>query len=429
MAGADESSSAPAVSGAGAATARPPARGFLAAFSSLRVRNYRYLWLGQVGSATAMHADIVARSWLTWELTHSTVAVALVNLARSLPMLALGMFGGVIADRFDKKRTLFLIQLWTFAIYAAMAADVLTGLVQLWHVYVYAFLIGIGFALNQPVRTSFVPQLVDRAHLLNALSLNSIAINATRLVGPAAIGSLIAFAGGVGPAYAVSAGFYGLVLWSTSMIRPDRASAPQRTRATMVGQLFEGFRFLGTNRLVLALVILGLGPLAFGQAYITMLPQYVTEVLHTGAEGVGIIPSVAAIGGLAGGLFIASRGDIPHKGRVMLIGGVLYGGSLMLLSLVHLIWLAFPLVILIGASQTSFRASNNSTILEAAPERMHGRIVSLTLLDTAMAPVAALAGGFVADHLGAAAGILFIGSVCVGIVLLVSLIVPAVQRV
>ncbi|MBI4220196.1 MAG: MFS transporter, partial [Chloroflexi bacterium] len=254
-------------------------RGFLTAFSSLRVRNYRYLWFGQVGSATAMHADIVARSWLTWELTHSTVAVALVNLMRSLPMLALGLFGGVVADRFDKKRTLLLIQAWTFLIYAVMALVVLTGHVKMWQVYTYAFLIGIGFALNQPVRTSFVPQLVDRKHLLNALSLNSIAINATRLVGPAAIGSLIAFAGGVGLAYAVSAGFYALVLWSTTMIRPEHASAPQKTRESMVGQLFEGFRFMGENRLVLALVILGLGPLAFGQAYITMLPQYVTEVL------------------------------------------------------------------------------------------------------------------------------------------------------
>lgn len=136
-------------------------KGLLAAFSSLKVRDFRYLWLGQVGSATAMHSDIVARSWLTWELTGSTVAVALVNVMRSVPMLGLGLFGGVIADRFDKRKTLLFIQAWTLLIYLAMAIVVLTGVVELWHVYTYAFLIGVGFALNQPVRTSFVPQLVD----------------------------------------------------------------------------------------------------------------------------------------------------------------------------------------------------------------------------------------------------------------------------
>jgi MFS family permease len=409
---------------------RASSGGFLAAFSSLRVRNYRYLWLGQMCSSTAMHADIVARSWLAWDLTGSTVAVALVNVARSTPMLALGLFGGVIADRFDKRRTLMLIQGWTLAVYAAMAALVLSGHVELWHVYAYAFLIGIGFALNQPVRTSFVPQLVDRAHLLNALSLNSIAINSTRLLGPAAIGALIVWAdGSVGPAYAVSAGFYVFVVLSTTMIRPVRAAGERRKRGSMVGELFEGFRFMGQNRLVLALVVLGLGPLAFGHSYITMLPAFVTEVLHSDALGLGAIPSVAAIGGLTGGLLIASRGNIPHKGPVMLGAGFLYGGALMVMSGVHLLWLVFPIVVVVGASQTAFRASNNSTLLEVAPERMHGRVISVTLMDTALGPVAALAGGAVSDQFGAPAGIFFIGAVCVGIVGLVALLYPAVRRV
>ncbi|MBM3960072.1 MAG: MFS transporter [SAR202 cluster bacterium] len=404
-------------------------KGLLAAFSSLKVRDFRYLWLGQVGSATAMHSDIVARSWLTWELTGSTVAVALVNVMRSVPMLGLGLFGGVIADRFDKRKTLLFIQAWTLLIYLAMAIVVLTGVVELWHVYTYAFLIGVGFALNQPVRTSFVPQLVDRAHLLNALTLNSIAINSTRLLGPAAIGFLIVFAGGVGPAYAVSAAFYTVVVLSTLQIRPRPVQADQRARGSMVGQLLEGFQYLGKNRLVLALVVLGLGPLAFGHSYITMLPAFSEQVLNRGADGVGIIPSVAAIGGLAGGLVIASRGNIPHKGRLMLLAGMIYGAALMAMSLVHVLWMVFPIVIIIGASQTTFRASNNSTILEAAPDRMHGRMISVTMMDTALGPVAALAGGVVADQYGVAAGIFFIGAVCAVIVLAVGVIVPAVRRI
>ena len=187
-------------------------------FSSLKIQNFRYLWFGHLGSAMAMNADIVARSWLTWELTHSTVSVAIVNLMRAIPMLVLGLMGGVIADRFDKRLVLLIIQTWTLVIYAIMTFVVISGIVELWHVYAYSFLIGLGFAMNMPVRTAFMPQLVDKANLLNALSLHSVGTNATRLAGPAAIGFIIAITGGVGPAYAISAVFYLMVIWTTIMI-------------------------------------------------------------------------------------------------------------------------------------------------------------------------------------------------------------------
>ncbi|MEX0761843.1 MAG: MFS transporter [Dehalococcoidia bacterium] len=402
--------------------------GVFKTFSSLRIRAFRYLWFGQLGSAMAMHSDIVARSWLAWELSHSTTAVALVNLARAIPMLTLGLFGGVVADRFDKRRVLMLIQAWTLAIYIVMTVVVLFDLVQLWHVYAYSLLIGVGFAMNQPVRMSFVPQLVDKAHLLNALSLSSIAINATRLAGPAAIALIISMAGGVGPAYAVSAGFYAIVLWTTMMI-PRQPPVEQRNRGSMVGQLIEGFRFIGQNRMVLALVVLGLGPLAFGHSYITMLPAYVTQVLgHDDAGPLGLILSVGAVGGLSGGLLVASRGDIRSKGRLMIITGVIYGVALMVFGFLEWLLAVLPLVIVIGASQTIFRASNNSTLLELAPERLRGRIVSVTLLDTALGSVAAIIGGLIADSAGVSTGLFVMGVICFGIVALVAVLSPGVRR-
>lgn len=388
------------------------------------------MWFGQLSSATAMHADILARSWLTWQLTGSTVAVALVNLARAAPMLTLGLFGGVVADRFDKRRVLIIIQIWTIAVYSVMTVIVFTGVVQLWHVYAYAFLIGIGFAMNQPVRYSFIPQLVGKEHLLNALSLSSIAINSTRLGGPAIIGFLIALSGNnVGPAYAVSAGFYVIALWSTTMIGHTEAAESGKPRGSMVSQLFEGFRYIGENRLILALVLLALGPLAFGHSYTTMLPAFATDVLGRGAESIGAIQSVGAIGGLVGGLFIASRGNIPYKGRVMLVSGFMYGAMLMLFGFINVFALVFPVMILIGMSQTIFRASNNTTLLENAPARMRGRIMSVTLLDTALGSGAAVLGGFVADNAGVPTALFTVGAICFGIVALVALVYPKVRRV
>ncbi len=399
----------------------------IAAFSSLKIRNFRYLWLGHLGSAMAMHADVVARSWLTWELTQSTLSVAFVNLIRAVPMLALGLMGGVIADRFDKRRVLLIMQTWTLVIYTLMAAVVLSGIVELWHVYTYSFLIGLGFAMNQPVRTAFMPQMVDKAHLLNAFSLHSVATNATRLIGPAAIGFIIAIMGGVGTAYAISAGFYAIVIWTTVMIKSE--TPPREDQgATLMGQFVEGFRFIIENRLIFALVILGIAPLAFGRSYITMLPAYVVDILNKGPETVGAILSLAAIGSVTGGLFIASRDNIRFKGRLMLGASMVYGSMVMIFGFVQGLIVLIPIVIMIGASQVSFRASNSSLLLELSPERLRGRVMSVTLLDTAFGSVVTILGGIISDYAGVTMGLFLMGVICLGIAVFISIYYPAVRR-
>ena len=133
-------------------------------FASLTERNFRYLWFGQVGAATAMHADLVARSWLVFELTGSSLAVAGVNVARAVPMLLIGLFGGVAADRWDRKRLLIIIQVWSLLLNAAMAIIVIGGWVEMWHIYVLAFLLGSGMAMNQPVL--LLPFFLLKLHLL-----------------------------------------------------------------------------------------------------------------------------------------------------------------------------------------------------------------------------------------------------------------------
>ncbi len=411
------------------AIAGTTSRGFMAAFDSLRIHDFRFMWFGQVSSATALHADILARSWLTWQLTGSTVSVVLVNLVRTIPMLTVGIFAGVIADRFDKKKILFMIQAWTIAVYIGIATVVLLDIVQLWHVYAYSLLIGFGFAVNQPVRMSFIPRLVGKDKLLNALSLSSIAINSTRLGGPAVIGFLIAFTG-IGSAFVISALMYTIALWTTTRIRTSGAPAADRNSGGSVfADLLEGYRFMGENRLVLVLVILALGPLSFGHSWTMLLPQFVDQVLDADAGLLGIITSVGAVGGLTGGLFIASRGNIPHKGAVMIGAGLLYGTALMLFGLVTLLIAVIPLVIMIGVSQTVFRAANTSTLLENAPDRLRGRIVSVTLLDTAMGPMAGLLAGVIADRSGVSAGLFTIGVICFGIVALVAITYPKIRRI
>ncbi len=376
-----------------------------------------------------MWADQVARSWLTWQLTGSATAVGLVNVFRALPLITFGLLGGVVADRFDKRTILIVIQTWSLCIYIAMAILLLGDWIKPWHVYFTALLLGVGMALNQPVRTSLVPQLLGGRLLVNAISLNSIAINVTRLTGPAAIGFLIALAGdNVAPAYVIAVVVYVMIIFSTVRIdfKSVQASGP---RPSFVSDLVEGFRYLVLdNRTALMLVVLAAGPLAFAFSYITLLPVYVTEVLDGGSSGFGLIQSVSAIGALVGGFTLASLRDVPHKGRIMMITGISYGALVMILGSVGWIYLAFAVVIFIGASQTVFRTANNSALLQITPPRLQGRVLSITFLDMGVQSVAAILAGAITDAYSVAVGMAVLGGMCVVIVAIVGIGAPTVRR-
>ena len=397
-----------------------------APLASLSNRNFRLLWLGQVGQASSMWAEQVARNWLIWELTESGLALGLVNLFRAAPLLVFGLWAGVAADRYDKRKLLILMQVWSFLVYVATAVLIVGGWIEVWHIYVTVALLAAGMAMNQPVRTAWVPQLVGQAQLLNALSLNSIAINTTRLIGPALIGVLIAVTD-VGVAYIISAVLYTLVILSTFLIKAPPPLAP-KGKGSMTEQLLEGFRFMSQDRLVLLLVVIGLGPLAFAFSYMTLLPILATDVLGMGSGGFGALMSAGAVGGLIGGLTLASRSDIAHKGRLMLVAGVGYGIVLILLGGLPWAVAVFPIISLAGACQTVFRTSNNAALLQLTPPSLQGRIISMTLLDTAMSPLASVAAGLIADVIDVSAAMAVIGGVCIVIVAGIALLEPRIGR-
>jgi MFS family permease len=398
-------------------------------FASLQNRNFRLLWFGMLGQSSAMWADQVARSWLAWQLTGSATAIGLVNVFRALPLITIGLLGGVIADRFDKRKILIVIQLWSLSIYIAMAVLLVGGWIELWHIYLTAFLLGAGMSMNQPVRTSMIPQLLEGKLLLNALSLNSIAINVSKLSGPAGVGFLIAMAdGNVAPAYIIAVVVYVLVIVFTVMIDYQSKGTGQQ-QFSFRSEFVEGFRYLLVeNRTALALVILAIGPLAFAFSYVTLLPVLVTEVFNAGPSSFGAIQSVGAIGALVGGFWLASSRSISRKGRLMLITGVIYGGAVIVLGNVKWLIAAFAISIIIGACQTIFRAANNSTLLEITPQRLQGRVVSITFLDMGIQSAAAIMAGMITDAYGVAVGMATLGGLCVGIVAIVIIAVPSVRR-
>ena len=379
-----------------------------------------------MGSATGMHADMLARSWLVWELTGSFTAVAGVNVARGVPMLAFGLFGGVIADRFDRKKVLLILQTWTMFMHAVMAALVISGHVELWHIYGLAALLGISMSMNQPVRTSIIPELVGKERMLNAITLNSMAINGTRFIGPAAVAFIIGWQG-VGAAYIVSACMYLLVVMATLRIRLDFVK-PLAGTGNMVAQLFEGFRYMAGNRLLLTLILLGLGPLAIGIAHRSLLPGLVSDVLGQDVEMLGILQSAGAAGSLVAAVYLGSKTRIANRGYLMLGVTAIYGLALLAIGGSTVLWLIMPLYIASAMSQTIFRSANTMTLMEITPARLRGRVISMTLIDHSLSPAAGILAGLASDEWGVGAGFLLLGAGILGVVALAVIVNPRIRH-
>ena len=369
---------------------------------------------------------MLARSWLVWELTGSFTAVAGVNVARGVPMLVFGLFGGVIADRFNRQKILLVLQTWTMLMHAIMAALVISGNVELWHIYGLAALLGISMSMNQPVRTSIIPELVGKERMLNAITLNSMAINGTRFIGPAAVAFIIAWQG-VGAAYIVSTGMYMLVVMATLRIRLDFVK-PLAGTGNMVAQLFEGFRYLVGNRLLLTLVFLGLGPLAIGIAHRSLLPGLVSDVLGQDVEMLGILQSAGAGGAVVAALYLGSKDRIANRGYILLGATAIYGLALLAIGGATVLWLIMPLYITGAMSQTIFRSANTMTLMEITPARLRGRVISMTLIDHSLSPAAGILAGLASDAWGVGAGFLLLGAGILGVVALVAIVNPRIRH-
>ena len=414
-------------------TAQRVGRRISSAFASLSYREFRLLWYGQLAQAGTLWAEQVTRSWLAFELTGSALQLGSLQVVRGVSSLLLGMWGGVLADRFSKKALLMATQTWTLAIYTLLTAVTLSNNLELWHLYVSAVGLSLGGAINQPVRTSIVPSLVPESHILNALSLNSIAINASRLGTPIAVAALIALTGNGGWGYAICALLYVLMLWFTLLLREIEVD-PGAAARSMLRSMWEGLSFVGRNRLVLAHMLIAMGPLAFGLSFQWILVVYATETLGLGVTSFGALFTAGGIGALIGGVMIASSGTSARQGTVMLASGIVYGLMLIGMGLVGflstawpLFWFAAPFIMVIGASQSIFRATNNSRLLAHSPADMRGRVMGLTVPTQAVNALAALFAGALAELISPAFAMSALGAACLSIVLFVSVWQPRIR--
>jgi MFS family permease len=383
----------------------------LAAF---RHRDYRAFWLSQLVSLTGTWMQSLAQSWLVLSLTNSPVQLGLVNVCQFGPSLFLGLPGGVLADRLPKRNLLLVTQSTNGGLTAVLATLVVTGRLELWHIYATALAIGVVNAVDMPTRQSFVADLVGKRDLLNAVALNSALFNASRVVGPALAGVLLAQ---VGPAlcFVLNAASYAPVLGALATMRTRGAPTGDATEATIVGRLRQGLAHVrATPAALLPILLVGVVG-TFGMNFNVWVPLLARNDLTIGAEGFGLLMAALGVGSLCGALTLAFSGRAPHRRR-MLAAAVALGACEVLLALVVLTRQPVPLVMLLiagaGFGMSTTMALANTTVQTSTPDALRGRVMSIYMTVFAgSAPLGAWLAGVLSGTAGAPAAVAVGGTV------------------
>ncbi|WP_338697752.1 MFS transporter [Streptomyces sp. Q6] len=378
-------------------------------FASLKVRNYRLFATGAVISNTGTWMARITQDWLVLSLTGSSAAVGVTTAMQFLPMLLFGLYGGVIADRFAKRKLLFCTQGAMSLSGLFLAALTLSGHVQVWHVYLAAFFTGLVTVVDNPTRQSFVSEMVGPDQLRNAVSLNSANFQSARLIGPAVASALTA---AVGPGWAFLANglsflapLTGLMLIRTGELHKTKL-APRGK-----GQLKDGLRYVSQRpELIWPIVLVGFVG-TFGFNFPIWLSAYADDVFHGGVGQYGLFNTLMAIGSLAGALLAARRRST--RLRVLVGAAVGFGVLEVLAAWAPGVWAFAPMIVLLGILGLTVNVTANSTVQMGTDPEMRGRVMSLFMMVfTGGTPLGGPLFGWLADQYGVRVSFTLGGVIC-----------------
>ena len=401
----------------------------LSTFESLKIRDYRLLWLGQISTSMGQWMDQVTRGWLMYQLTGSAADLGFVTAARGLPLLFFGVIAGALADRSGRKIQLVVAQVTNAGLNIILATLVLTGHVQPWHIYVTALLAGSVQAFQQPARQTLVSDLVGNHRLMNALALNSAALNGSRVLGPSIAGALIAAIGVSGSYYTQAAMYAVATIWTFQMRVPnphtDRAG---RAQEPFFASIQAGFAFVAKERNIRSLMMLALGPLTFAMSYTSLMPIIARTVLHGDARTQGLILSCVGAGSLVGALVVASMRRSYGYGLPMVIGALLFSGGVFAFASSHVLWLSCLLGVVVGSFNVTYTTQNQTLLQVLAPRRIRGRVMSIYLLSRGTVPLGAAVAGVLASRFSAPTAIHIMSGTAIGVIVLVCILQPQFLR-
>ena len=394
---------------------------------SLRLRNYRLYFFGQLISLIGSWMQTTAQQWLVYQLTGSELSLGAVTFASFIPVLVLSLGMGVIVDRVERRRLLVITQTLFMITAAALAVLTLTGVIEYWHIILLALLTGFGNALDMPARQAFNIDLVERDDVLNAIALNSSVFNGARIIGPA-IGGAVVAAVGAGPAFGLNAVSFLAVIGALLMMRLPPFTPPER-RGTGWHELRQGLAYLVHNRTVLGLVSMVAAFNLVGFPYVVLLPVFAAEVLGTGAAGLGELLAAQGVGALVGALGLAFLGDRQAKGPMILANRAMLPVAILLVGLSKTPSISMLGLALGGYAQINQLAMTNTLIQLAVPDELRGRVVSTyTWALGGFWPLGSLLTGWMAERMGSADAVLALAGISALIALAGRAIFPEVRQ-
>jgi len=392
---------------------------------SLRHRNFQLFFSGQMISLIGTWMQNIAQAWLVYRLTGSSLLLGLVGFASQIPVFLAAPFGGIVADRHNRRKIVIATQISSMVLAFILAGLTLTGVVRVWHIFVLAALLGVVNAFDIPGRQSFLVEMVGKDDLMNAIALNSSMFNGARIIGPAIAGILVAKIG-EGWCFFANAVSYIAVIIGLFVMRVHPRS--HHVHGSPLEHIIEGFRFVRHTAPIRALLLLlGLVSLV-AMPYTVLMPVFDDQVLHGGASGLGILMGATGVGALLGALTLATRSHVRGLARWVAIACGGFGVSLILFSLSRNFWFSTVLLIPVGFCMMLQMSASNTLIQAMVPDHLRGRVMAVyTMMFMGMAPFGSLLGGALADRLGAPLTVAIGAVACVGGAALFGLNLPKIR--
>jgi MFS family permease len=369
-------------------------------FTALAEPRYRLLWIGSLLSFLAVQMQLIARGWLAFSLTGNNKGLGLVYLGFGVPMLLLTPWGGVAADRLPKRHVLMAAQLVLAISSGAVALAISLDAMRYWMLVASSVVQSVGFSFNGPVRMAFTGELVGRERLPNAIVLQQLSLNGSRILGPSIAGAMIGVRFfGVGAVYWATTVLI-FAAMGVSLQLPLGRPAADRIQRSPLAELSDGLRYVRARPMLLMLVATSFVVVMSGFPYVAFLPTLADRVYHVGASGYGTMSAVTAVGAVIAALFIAARASGGSAIGTQVGAGLLFGTGVALLPFAPTYAVALAVVFCVGGASSVFQALNNSLVLGNTDFDYHGRVQSLLMLSFSGFGMAALPLGAMADAIG-----------------------------
>jgi MFS family permease len=371
------------------------------------------VWLGSLTEHFGEFMEIAAILWLVHEMTHSPLILTIVGSCRFVLMIPFSVIGGIIADRVDRRHMLISALLGSSLLSTCLALLVFTGIIKIWHIVVISLIGGVVMSFNHPARLSILPNLVDRRHLLNAVSLDTLSVQGSRIGGMLIAGYLIALVG-AWPIFVIRAmGCMLAILWLLFARVPPTQSTTSKLAPWR--NLAEGFRYMRENKVVLGLTALYLLPWLVMNTFTNFLPVFANDILHIGPVGYGYLQGAPGLGAIVSLLGLTLLTYYERKYLLIIFSGAAMGIGL--ISLAASPWLPLSLLslIVVGGMLNAFVAVNTALIQDIVPDNVRGRVIGWREVAFGLGPTGSILFGAIARYTGVPFSLGLMGCTCIAI--------------